>query len=430
MSNFIEDYKRGLDSLYLFAPFFYRLARALGEPIESDEIDTACVSFDKDNKAITFNINPDYISEMDSEKVAFVIAHEAYHVLLSHLNEISSKEYKDYSILTVAHECIVNDSIENSLALECPDNLYHGEKYGADFSAFSTKEAYEYLVKNENNDDSNKPSESGCDGFNVSDEDMEDFFDALENAVNGAIKDSNDNNEHLPSEIEDMIFEMGIQTSNSFGIGSDNSEMFVKQDDMNLNWKDLLARINPKVLTAGHKDVVSSWHSPRRKMVSSYPNIILPVNKKRGGTSDNGSDMPTVILALDMSGSIPSYLIGGLANLADSMPADLFDGIPVTWSNSVKEFNTKTKAICSRGGTNIDAVYQYSQKVADKKKSQPYVVVITDGECRFYKETDKDVVRERWFWGAINKNSIRTIKSRFSSYIDNDSVFDVNDFLN
>lgn len=528
-NDFIEDYNRGMVALFDYAPFFGRLARNLGQPIPDTSISTAMVAFNPAAKTVSFVINPDYIKDLTDEQVAFVIAHETYHVLLNHLSELTDTvQFPDAGALATAHELIINDTIDRIMALDFPDGLYHGTAYNQDFSVLSSADAYKLLAsetdaEDETKDDSGKDSnqvgsgstsdsgqgnsggtggsggtqddqtqggsdqgddetedagqgDSGdadqdadgnadggntgeddadgddstapqaCGGFRGVDEDnQQDFSEAVAKALAGAIKEAQKNKENISDEIlnaaEDVADDAGINLGVKYGIGNNTgSSMFTSTpDDMNLDWKELLAKINPKVMTAGSKKRRgTSFHAPRRRMISSYPKVILPVEKRSKDVDSKGNELPTVILALDLSYSIPDYLIAGLASLADSMPTDLFNAIPVTWSDYVLDFNTETREIVYRSGTNIDAVYRYSQNVAKRIGKQPYVVLITDGEFSFDHSTDAEVVKKFWYWGAIDSQSMKYIKSahngkgyysRIDYLGDSDNVFNVNDFL-
>lgn len=512
--SFRDDYLRGLDALYEYAPYFYRIMRFLGIPKSAPGIPTAQVTYNPQTKAIEFEINPELIDGISDENVAFVIAHEAYHVLLSHLGEVvMHDDYPDRKNLVTAHECIVNDNILHKLGLDKPEmSLIFGEQYGTDFSNFSTKEAYDYLTQNqdksndnndenkndnsnsekgdssnnssgsgnsESNDDSkseggessdsnskNEPDDSskGSDGGSNGSADNSDssgrpsgscggiiipegfeneFNKSVGDSLKSAIDEMKAKGDHVPDEFMDWADQIaddsGVDVVGNYGIGNNNGSMFIGQtDDMNLDWKQILAKVNPNIMTSGGSKYKDDWSQPRRRMINSYPQIILPTRRKIKEADDNGGDVPTFILALDMSYSIPASLIAGLANLADSVPDKFIKVMPVTWSDYVLPFDTKTRAIVQRSGTNVDGVYAYSQKVAKEIKKQPYVFVITDGECRFNNNysysrdkitADPEVIKKFWSWGAITDRHKNTIKSYMGQYIDHDSVFDVNSFL-
>lgn len=530
--TFKQDYMRGLDALHDYAPFFYRIMRFLGVPAENYGIPTAQVSFNPADKTVLFEINPDLIKDMSDEEVGFVIAHEAYHVLLRHLGELLMvDDFPDNMSLVYAHEAIVNDTVKNILGLDHPDmDLVFGERFGADFSGFSTRQGYDWITQNQKQEDTDsegddEQSESGentegntsdstsgkgsntdsntdsentsdsdsdnsdvkdeenadgngsqdadndadvngsegadgsdtddseqdgngkpqygvCGGVNVPEGSMQDFMKAVADALQNTVADAKAENEAIDGDLltvlDDFGTDAGVDITGGYGITSNTGSMFVGQmDDMNLDWKTLVAEINPDIMSAGggpkYKD---SWRAPRRTMMSVYPKVILPKNVRETGSDNNGSEVPTFILALDMSVSIPTRLIAGLANLADTVPEKFVKVMPITWSDDVKVFDTKKKEIISRGGTNIGAVWDYSQKVKKQIGKEPYVFVITDGECsfnNFYRSTweskNAPIVQKNWYWGAIDNASVGSIKHYMGREVDPNKVYKVDDFL-
>lgn len=515
--SFKNDYLRGLDALFDYAPHMHSIARCVGLPVANPHIPTAQVSYDPMKSDILFEINPDYISGLSDEEVGFVISHEAYHVLLSHLQEsMNTTDYPRRDVLVTAHECIINDTITSTIGLDAPEGVLAGADHGADFSVFSTRDGYDFLSQNtedeqdeqqsqsqqgsgqggssngagsgsdgsdqtegaggssqqdegadgdsggngggsgddeqeqdeqgsgsgedqgddtesDADDEQNKDHQHGrCGGIIIDQNTADAFQQAVQKAINDSVKDMQDNGIDVPDEIVDLMHDIDPTVGgHGFGIGNNTGSMFSNPtDDLNLDWKELLAKINPKVKSAGQKKAAKqSWHAPRRKMMGQYPKVILPVT--RGGDADNGkgAEKPTLILALDMSYSIPTYLIDGLAGMADTIPDDLIAPRPVTWSDYVKEFDTKERHIVSRSGTNIDAVWDYSQKVAKETGKQPYVLVITDGGCMFYGSAVPETVQKFWYWGAIVASDKQSIKYNMGAHVDPDKVFMVNDFL-
>lgn len=515
--TFREDYIRGLDALHDYAPYFYRIMRFIGVPSENYNIDTAQVSYDPHSKSVLFEINPDLIENMEDENIGFVIAHEAYHVLLRHLSEIvDTVEFPNRDTLINAQEAIINDTVKNILGLDEPDiGIIFGEKFGADFSGFSTREAYDWIDNSSDEDNSsddkgdsdsadngdpsensdgdseqdssgNSDSNSDSSGSGDSDsaEDVDDSADSSSSAASAGegdsdsensedshacggvkipegyedefmkvvsdslkdyIKDSADKNEDVGDEllnaIENFGEEVGEDITGGYGISNNTGTMFIGDtgDNMNLDWKYLISEFNPKIMAAGGQKnkTRDNWTSPNRRMMSVYPRVILPKRERINNSDENGSDVPTFILALDMSGSIPTRLIAGLANLADTIPSGFVNVMPVTWSDTVQEFDTVDRQIVRRGGTNINNVWAYSQEVKKKIGKEPYVFVITDGQCKFndywsrsnWNSKNDKVVQDNWYWGAIDKSSVSAIKRYMNDQVDTNKVYEVDKFL-
>lgn len=526
-----EDYIRGLDAIHDYAPYFYRIMLFVGVPVENYQIPTAQVSYNPRDKKILFEINPDLVAEMSDEEVGFVIAHEAYHVLLNHLYEsMDVDEYPDSKTLINAHEAIINDTVDGIIGLDAPQiGLIFGQLFGADFSGFSTREAYDWIAKqNENSEnnlgssnsndssdqsekgngskdnaksgdkseentekdsendsnsvekseddeshendmkeskngdsdsedsssDSNDSAESNnsqssgtqaCGGIVIPEGFEKEFNEVLAQDLKDGMKDVKSNKENVPTDFIDILDSIGVETgidvTGGYSIGNNTGSMFAgRMDDMNLDWKMLIAEFNPKIMASGGSKFRDSWTSPNRRMISVYPKVVMPNRVRKDNSGDNGDDVPTFILALDMSYSIPERLIAGLANLADTVPEKFVKVMPVTWSDYVKEFDTNTKEIVQRSGTNIGGVWEYSQKVKKEIGKEPYVFVITDGECFFPNRysysydfnscpINDSVVQKNWYWGAIQSKDINKIKKNMSQQVDPEKVYLVDNFL-
>lgn len=550
--TFHDDYTRGFEILSISAEVFARLSQSIGQPMPNKDIPTACVSFDPVQKVIRFEMNPDYISKLSDEEVGAVISHETYHVLLNHFSDLPDrKKYPNLKALIHAQECIINDGLFGNVGLDLPKGVLSGpEMYQKDFSLFSTKEGYDFIVgdqppaeessqgenseqgsadsksdssnsgsssnsddedtsdeKNssggsspdedsdaqdeskkdesskgdsdseeskadsqgessdsddsesddsEGSDDSSdgdaegdpedsegdSPTDHMCGGVNVSEEDLQAFKDAVSDAINSAM--SGVSPDEVPSNVTDTIeaiaHEEGMSINSSgWSVGPvDKSTEFLTQSHsgLDLKWEDLLARINPKIKSTGRPRQKESWHAPRRKMIGSYPEVILPTHRRKEDPENKGDSVPMVILALDMSYSIPDYLIKKLASLADSIPSDIIKPHPVTWSNSVMFFDTSTRRIVKRSGTNIDNVYDYADKIEKDTKTKPYVLVITDGDCNFgghdYSlpgRMDRKRVADRWFWMATEPKYVGMIRKNFGSYSPDKNIYSIADFM-
>jgi hypothetical protein len=497
--TFLDDYTRGFEILSISAEVFARLSQSIGQPMPNKDIPTACVSFNPTTKAIHFEMNPDYIAGLSDEEVGAVISHETYHVLLNHLSDLPNrKKYPDLKSLIRAQECIINDGIFGNVGLQLPKGVLSGpELYQHDFSMFSTKEGYDFIIGDEepqkdknseseddsdeaddtqdeesqdgsSKDDSDTADESEnskgsgssegdpedddsegdpsdghmCGGIRVREEDLQDFKDAVSKAINSAMSgvDPSEVPSNVSDTIEQISHEEGMNINSSgWSIGSvDNSTDFLSQPNANLDlkWADLLARINPKIKSAGRPKQRESWHAPRRKMIGSYPEIILPTYRCKDDPENKGDSVPMFILALDMSYSIPEYLIKKLASLADSIPSDIIKPHPITWSSDILFFDTDTRRIVKRSGTNIDKVYEYADKIEKETKTKPYVLVITDGDCQFGGHDmtlpgrmDRKRVEERWFWMATEPQKIHLIRRNFGSYTRDENIYSIADFM-
>lgn len=451
-SSFNEDYERGLDMLYASSKIFGSLANSIGTPVANEEIPTARVAFNTDTKKISFEVNPDFINPLTDDQIAAVIAHETYHVLLDHLSELSEPEYTDRSALIDAHECIINDALESNVGVRLPEDIgirYGTELYNQDFSYFTTKQGYDFIVKNKDNKEESPENNEGSSEDNAREDDdskgffncggvyvPEEFADDFREAIKVSIKDTVDevDEDQIDDDLKDVLDEF---VSMSYSV-NDNSSGFVKatiESGMNMNWFKILSRINPKINTSGKKRTETTWMKPPRRLLSVYPEVIIPeVVHERKDPRGAGDSLPTIIVALDLSYSIPRNLVQKLVNLVDEVPEAFFKPIPVTWSDYVLPYDNKSKRVVPSNGTNINAVYEYAQKITKEKGSAPYVFVISDGQCSFSHysriKIDKDYLNNQWYWCAIKDNDVHNITKYFvnSGHADKSKVYKLSDF--
>ena len=93
----------------------------LGYPRLTTSVPTAGVSWNQKKKQINFEFNKDFIKTLSDEEFMFVCAHEAMHIINSHVLTIAreAKKRKDSKgdlreflmRYNIASDCVVNDSL-------------------------------------------------------------------------------------------------------------------------------------------------------------------------------------------------------------------------------------------------------------------------------------------------------------------------------
>lgn len=394
----LKKYRAGLYELLWQQPLLGKLARALGEPIFSVSNSTAWVTYDCYRRDITFAFNPNFIINLTDEEVAAVIAHEMHHVILHHLEELRDKKlFPDKNILVKAQECVINDTLENIYALSLPQDALRGpETVGFDCSPYSSKQVYDMLKKNQESQEELE-APSGCSGIVIEDKAIYDFQKSFERIVQKVADDTN----QTPEEVLEGVTPGG--TSFSFGDVS-KSAMRSDMSTERVNWQELLAKVNPKVLDSGIKkeNRKTNWTKNNRRMGSVYPNVILPVTEpQKPKGDDKGESLPTFIIALDLSYSIPRELVKDLQNLLEDIPSNLIRAFPCTWSDDLVVYD-ENKEVCKSYGTNIRLVVDYAKQIKQETSVYPYVLVITDGH--FFDHLPNLISQElikKWFIMAI-----------------------------
>lgn len=173
-----NEYMRGLEVLEFIAPTIGQFVRSMGVPVESSQVDRAAVIYAGDDDSVKFAMSEEYVSTLTDDELAAVLAHEAHHIILRHLQERFERVFDVDRYVIEAHECIINDQIPIRFGLPLPEDTFSGPReFNEDFADFTSAEGYE-IVKNfyeaqnpdENADGQDKSDSSGA-GAESSDED-------------------------------------------------------------------------------------------------------------------------------------------------------------------------------------------------------------------------------------------------------------------
>lgn len=548
MTSFEREYREAMDELYASAGSFGNIAARLGVPRANESIPTAQVSWNPQEKLTTFEINPEFFHGLTPRQRGAVIAHEAYHVLLGHLLEAGDPYYKNHHARTLAQECIINDGLSSSTGLPLPLNVEGAhpclgtELFGADFSYFTTRQGYDYIMQDREDEEREKGEEGGstspsesdvseekgggnakeesssngngeseekgeeeesddsavaengvsneadesstptpsapesedtstpeseekngespqspsegskeahsstatsdastggreasgtlCGGVELNGGDPQEVKEAVAQAVQQAMDEmSDDEIQNLSDEVSDMLINSGA-SGDSFGLGKAGNLITAKASEINVSWRKILEKVNPEVKNYGRRKRGDDWTRPNPRYVSIYPDVVIPrsmPHKPHG--KGKGDSVPTIIVALDLSYSIPRELVNDLLAMVNDTPDELVRAIPVTWSDEPEEYDEATGKIVAPGGTNVTALYHWC---LDKGKSlgipDPHVFVITDGECSFYGPVDTKYLREKWHWCCIRPKDEKSLQRYFSKYLTEHNVHHLKDF--
>lgn len=434
--SLFKHYMRGLEELEYISPSFAHFARILGVPQEGGtEYPTAAVVITKNNE-LNFYMNESFVSDLNDNQVAGVIAHEAYHIFLDHHDEINAPYYKDNQSLIQSQECIINDSIEVDFGLTITEDVMRGvSMFNQDFAFFSTREGYDFIMnkKDQNEDDSNESDSSNSENSsdaNDSGENSENDKDSKSHSCGGIIveegADLDKFNDFLQGEILDTVAihdvdlsEMnnsivdfadqitdGDFSSSSSGANDTTGSQFVKPEVYAMKWKSLIDEIDPKILSVKTKKSKRNWTRPNRRYMDSYPNVILP-SKKRDENAGNGDKgIPHIIVALDLSFSIPHTLIPHIVSLAETMPQDKVKSIAVTWSSTVVPYDPESKKVVNSCGTLINELIDWVNDYDRKNNVTSYVICVTDGKYYLHNNYNSD----NWHFVGLNSEDVERLK--------------------
>lgn len=435
-----REYMRGLEVLEFLSPSVGKFVRSMGTPVEVPGVDRAAVIYTGDDHSIKFAMNEEYVKTLTDSEVAAVLAHEAHHIILRHLQERFEKVFKVDKYIIETHECIINDQIPVRFGLDLPTDTWSGpEAFNEDFSDLTSHEGYE-IVKNfydskendpededaessqdegsdsdsesndsdqgspggdssdgtQSEDDSDSSSEAtesdpsseeddstGCDGVIIDpDADYEEAARALDQAVAKAFDGMSE---------EDIEREIGSSAHDSIqdamDIANDTAGESFAMSDAEDNEYDSAHYASDGTVTnweelirkidPGQGSDVATWNRYNPAITTLYPRVVLPTYRRED--YGNGQGKPVVVLALDFSGSIPGRLLGKLVSMADSIPTDRVIPVVITWSDSVCEYGS-AKSTCRRAGTNFANMIRW---VTDRERStgqDHHIVCVSDGE--------------------------------------------------
>jgi predicted metal-dependent peptidase len=464
MLNSLERaFKDGLLELLYLDPNLGAIARGLGMPVVDNSISTAALKWDKREKKVIFAVNEEFVEEANEEMLASVILHETEHLIFDHVLERIEDTFPNKKILHMAQECINNDIIETIYQLPLPDDAITGQQLlHKDCTSLSTKQVYDLIMSqvppqdgdgegdpngkgkpqqgqgqsgggqgssdpsdeegdgegsgNESEDkDDQQQEKGGCGGIQIDDEDVFDVEDYLKDLVNKTAQDLNMTPDELMDEINNT--KSGGYSPTGTHIGEHRAP-----DPTRMNWNQLLAKINPKVLEAGKKTKVKyDWTKQNRRMVSVYPKAIIPkVKTKEPKAGDRGDSIPVLVIALDLSGSIPRTLVKMLQGLLEDIPEKLIKAYPCTWGSDLYPY--VPGGPLGGGGTEIRLVSKYVEQLQKETNTNPYVLVITDGEFdTAFQRPGKD-----WYFMAVDTRSYNGYCKQHAK--DDDHLYHVKDF--
>lgn len=383
--NIKERFRNAIDQLYDLNCNLATEVTKLGYPSINNSIPTAGVYWDKIAKQIRFDFNEEFASKLNDEQFAFVVAHEALHIVNCHVFLIAKKiqSIKSSSLpdgeknlkmrefmqkINIAADCVVNDSLVNIYNFpkimeepkdDLPGIIYGKKVVGFDCHDYCVEDVYKLLpeMKSYQFDVHDWQSFVDSNG-NVSKEFSDKMKDLLSrNANNSALGDK-----------ENFIIDNAIDTlkqsvSNQAGtekIGQRREITKTSRKYVNFD-KLLLELINSKFIE-------DKWNRPNRKLSAFYPKTILPKFEEK--------EIENVFCAIDSSGSIDMNALSLFVDVVRNAPKR-FKIKAITFDTDVYEFNVYSdEKPKGGGGTNFQIIEDYIQK---NFKKYPTVFVLTDG---------------------------------------------------
>jgi predicted metal-dependent peptidase len=448
-------FKETIEYLNEEFPFFLTHVLNIGKPSWTGSIDTAAVSLEK-NGDFKFIFNPDFAKELTTEELGFVAAHETMHILLNHLQ--LAKNFQDHRLFNYAADAVINDYLADQ-GMDIPDGAVLGpDLIGEDCADLSVSEVYQRLEQEINGSGGDEggdqkgdgQKEDGQEGSATSGIDLDDFknFDDhgwIHDSDNHDVDTANDifnqNQDTLSEQIEDMRDDQPNPGSFSMAKSNDDLSKWREDNSVSLAWEDLLKEIDPDILPdslTGPPERPTFTRRPRS--LSGFPETILPVTKKSEVDKAKNKDKPTIVMALDTSGSIGHEQAEKFITLAKSIPRDKVNLFTCTFTTNYLDLDLDNPQFRG-GGTSFSAVEDFIQdkvigQVPDgsKKPIKDYpktVLVVTDGEANFYQSSkpSQSQLEENWHWLLTENYKMGYLKNRIYDNSNKIKKFFLNKFV-
>lgn len=399
--EFLDLFPQMCMELQEYHSLFYQLAIA-GEPIITDQVPTAAVSFDRKGSFLSFLFNEEFLEKLSWQEIKFICCHEMLHVLLEH--GIRAKDnLLNREIANIAMDVVINHSLIDNFGFLRGDLPY-----------LDSKECGICLIDRVFKDADPKK------GPYLEDRNFEYYYNKIaQNAekleVAGIFAGPNggalDDHSGLPGltrdELEKLLEEaLGdkekakemadkLQEHNSKeagkGPGTELFNAIYKYAPKKRRWENIVASIRKTKIRMGEVDEYQ-WSKPERRFGTMPHNFLLPsVNE----TDEEGPSKWDLWLFQDVSGSCVSYY-ERFVKAARSIPTDVFNVKFHVFDDGVKEVSLKQNTYPCGGGTCFNTIEQYIQKNSVKKglRYPRLVFVITDG----YGTHVKPQMPKNWFW--------------------------------
>ena len=179
------------------------------------------------------------------------------------------------------------------------------------------------------------------------------------------------------------------------------------------DWARLLRDIDPRIASAGSKRGAlagrrtrTTFARPSRKFAWAYPRMVLP-SRIASTPEDEGDSLPTIILAVDQSGSIPASAVEDSMSLVATVPRHAARFIVCRWSDHLDEIEdprpgAPAPVFWKGGSTLFHLVVEFAERVKRERTGgrDPYVVTVTDGVFTPISSAPT-IPREHFHWVSV-----------------------------
>jgi hypothetical protein len=363
------------------------------KPKFSDQIPTACVSLNKENKCLEFLINKKFWDESNDEKKAFLVSHECSHLLQSAGKRTNGKcdEAKNVALDIPVNESLVKYFGFNRKNIDPDSHFCWLDTIFPDKNASAGKsfEFYYDLLKQQGrlkpagkkglfNDHSGIPGQSSEDG-------LEEFLDSLIDNLDEASADSlkeilnreqagqSQKEEEGGEKAETDPKKSGKQAGDGHaGIIKRIEKKFVKKKP---KWETVIKKWLRKFVNKDFE--VNHWLIRNRRFTLLPHELMLPNDID---TDDRQKDKEKiqVFVAMDYSSSCVHHA-ARFYKAFDSIPKNIKVRL-FSFDTYCTELDKKERQIVGGGGTTFSCIERKIQEIIKAEKIKyPWVFCLTDG---------------------------------------------------
>lgn len=377
-----DHYEKSLGIIEDQYPYFTTEVIGTGTPRASTQVDTAAISWDPKNpEKWSFIFNEEFAEKLNEDEMAFIVAHETMHVALRHFDICSS--FDDPIRFNIAADCVINDFLVGN-GMSPPEGLCTGQDYiNRNASGMTVSDVYALLPDEVNQDN---PDYGGGQGGQVDEHDWM-LSDEAKEAL-GKAMDAVEKGSVAPSDLDNIMDEDKLAEGGWSKEGVGNVVVDDHEYGFSGDWLKLLMKVNPMLrreFGLGPKPR-STFRTPSRKVGHMYPDILVPRYEsiEGGGDISRSDKKASIVLAVDVSGSIPTEWVRKFRALIMSKPKKMHMYC-CTFDTDYHEVLDVNNPVNTGGGTDFSAIQAFinDRVMPDLGQYPRAVCVITDGQARF-----------------------------------------------
>lgn len=412
---------------------------SIGTPLFTRSIKTAAVGFDNSGKELYLILNPEFWDSLDMLNKAFVICHEALHVILNHGKR--GNEYKNDKLVNYAQDIVINEMLVSSFGFN-KFEISNWDKYCFVETVFSkediinkkihTRGSFHYymelLLKNkeepENVDcvdqhsfqkmqngtgqgqqqDDNQSSHNSPDFENS--QDIQDIQDLMNQAKDKAEEAANTLKEEIDPYLSDEEkYSLGQKIQQDIekdpqGAGSTPFGALLAINPFPVKkkkkWEEIVKK-HLKSMLRSETIEVDSWIARKRNHYCLDPELMI---EGVWSAEKLVKEKYNIIFFLDSSGSCYSHA-KRFVKMLQSIPEDKFYIQAYAFDTRLYPIDLKKGDVHGGGGTSFSLLDAKIREVTSSKRHPDAVFVLSDGDGNYFNPEKPKL----WHWILTPRHS-------------------------